>query len=63
MKNVVIVINGEAITVSKKVFRIFCECAGQMISDGDLYDYYKGNERVATLDGVSQLYREINSKF
>ncbi len=54
--DVVIVIDDKAVRVPYQVWRLFRDCAGQMVADGDHFDYYKGNEAKATLQAVSALY-------
>ena len=56
-KNEVVIVLGEkAVRVPAKVWQLFHACAGQMIADGDHFDYYKGRETKANLAAVSSLY-------
>ena len=55
-KDVVIVIDDKAIHVSRHTWELFHDCAGQMLSDGDHFDYYKGRVPKKQLEAVSKLY-------
>lgn len=55
-KDVVIVVDDKAIRISRRTWEIFHECAGQMLSDGDHFDYYRGRASRKQLEDVSKLY-------
>lgn len=59
-KDVVIVIDDKVVRVSKDVWRTFHDCAGQMIRDGDHFDFYGSSKSKQHLGKVSELYRETN---
>jgi phosphopantothenate synthetase len=56
---VIIVDGNQAIRVRRKVWDLYKQCAGQMIADGAIYEYYKGNARKDVLDAVFALHRKL----
>lgn len=56
---VVIVIGNKAHRVHSRVWMLFVECAGQMIRDGDIFDYYKNREPKKTLHALADFFNEV----
>ena len=57
--DVVVVRDGRVVIIKSKVWNIIMGCAGQMINDGDLYDYYRGFVPRRTLDAAVHAYKRI----